>query len=415
MLHRFYGQRIKNTEWIPGMDHAGLATHEKITAHFNSSEYSNEEYFQCAKSWCAQRSTTIMEQFTQLGIIPDWSRMQWTLDDNFKMASFHALRAFEATGKLTCDAKGLWLNLDQESAELARAIRAGEIKIYPETHAGRLLNMLDNNRPWELSRNIPWGLQLPLLINKQTGTWRIANPEDADENEYQSEWRADTWLTSGLWPLAINNWPNNKESCKLDLLETGYDIIYFWAARMLMLGKALTGEWLFNDIYLHGLIRDSQGRKFSKSLGNGIDPRDIIKEYGADSLRLYCARFSMPGKDFKINMADLGKARADLQKIYSAARYLFKHTGKIGFESNKTDKNIPKEFYDMRERFEGHIKEYKFKQAADTWIEHIRDDFCTRYLSSINPDLELANLWFKQIIKLGMPICPHLCGFLLHS
>lgn len=190
-------------------------------------------------------------------------------------------------------------------AEEALKMQADEnekVNFVPNRFENTYNRWMENIHDWCISRQLWWGHQIPAWYNKETGELYVGKeaPEDA-ENWTQDEDVLDTWFSSALWPFSTMDWPNEesemfKRYYPTNTLVTGYDIIFFWVSRMIFQGKEFTGERPFKDVLIHGLVRDAEGRKMSKSLGNGVDPMDVIDQYGADSLRYFLATGSSPGR-----------------------------------------------------------------------------------------------------------------------
>ncbi len=187
---------------------------------------------------------------------------------------------------------------------------------------------MDNIHDWVISRQLWWGHQIPAWYHKQTGEMYVGMeaPEDIENWEQDSD-VLDTWFSSALWPFSTMGWPDEdaedfKRYFPTNTLVTGYDIIFFWVARMMFQSKEFTGRRPFKNVLIHGLIRDEQGRKMSKSLGNGIDPMDVIEKYGADALRWFLATGSTPGLDVRFSYTKMDSAWNFINKIWNASRYV---------------------------------------------------------------------------------------------
>jgi len=212
------------------------------------------------------------------------------------------------------------------------AVREGRIKIIPERFTRVYYNWMENIRDWCISRQLWWGHRIPVWYCKDCGEITVET-EDPDKCAHcdsphieQDPDVLDTWFSSGLWPFSTLGWPEDTEDLRLyypaTVLETGYDILFFWVARMIMLGLAMTGREPFSYVYLHGMIRDEFGRKYSKSLGNALDPLEVIEEYGTDALRYALVTSSTPGNDTKLSSQKIEAARNFANKIWNAARFV---------------------------------------------------------------------------------------------
>jgi valyl-tRNA synthetase len=370
-LIRWYAQRGARTRWIPGSDHAGLATHQKLLEMYpylqDSSEATLSEdpgsrlsYAQAAQDWTETHQGLIFKQFASLHPYTSMDSPRFTMDEAYQA---HAASALESLRPyLYWEAGALMLNLSDARQALIQALECGDIACEPKGHAHRLLAMLKEDRPWDIGRSIPWGLRIP--------SWCMDLPGSNPAMQ-----TLDTWFNSSLWPSAIH--PG--EDTPLDALITGYDIAFFWGARMCMMHKTLYGAWPFKTIRLHGLIRDSQGRKFSKSLGNGIDPLDIIQEEGSDGLRIWCLENAAWGRDLRCNRDDFFKCMALPTKMLNATRWLQMQrpegsSGHDGFEALHCNTwSFDAIDLELRASMQGYALDHAWKalkkQAWTSWCE----------------------------------------------
>lgn len=382
---RFYAQRGTTTHWIPGLDHAGLATHEKIMEKLASDN--TQSYMECGETLAALNRGTIIRQFKEIGIACDWSEIKYTLDDQFKELTLDAFFKLDAAGKITRKDGSYFLNLDEEATDLAAAIESGEIQISSESHKKRLLQMLYHHQEWDIARSIEWGIKIP------------------GENSLTF----DTWFTSSLWAIATDRTGEGH-----DLMETGYDILYFWAARMLMMGKFLTGKYTFKYILLHGLLRDKNNVKFSKSLGNGINPLDLMDSHGADAIRIYCTSGIEMGMDSKFNLEIMNQGKKNLQKIYSCARLLDQYP-----EGQVSRELLDNSDLELQEQFEGLMQEVRLKEAMNLLLNEFKIEFCNEWIQTNKPafgDLNMLNKArskFQHRMLLLHPFIPHITTALL--
>jgi len=214
------------------------------------------------------------------------------------------------------------------------AVRDGRIRIVPERFTKVYYNWMENIRDWCISRQLWWGHRIPVWYCDECGkqTCEIIDPSECAHcgsgNIHQDEDVLDTWFSSGLWPFSTLGWPEETEDLKYfyptSVLETGYDILFFWVAKMIMLGLEMTGEIPFNTVYLHGMIRNEEGRKISKSMPDAdrYDPLLIVDEYGADALRFTMLTGSTPGNDVKLSLARIESNRNFANKMWNAARFV---------------------------------------------------------------------------------------------
>lgn len=219
-----------------------------------------------------------------------------------------------------------FVNVKPLAEKALAAVKDGTIKIVPN-HFEKVYNhWLENIQDWCVSRQLWWGHRIPAWTNTDTGEIVVARQEPKDGNWEQEDDVLDTWFSSGLFPFSTLGWPEETDDYKryypTTMMETGYDILFFWVARMVMMGMWLTDKPPFDTIYLHGLVRDEQGRKMSKTLGNVIDPLDIVDEYGADALRFTLLTGSSPGNDMNLVMNRIEHSRNFGNKVWQIARFI---------------------------------------------------------------------------------------------
>ncbi len=226
-----------------------------------------------------------------------------------------------------------WVKTKPLAEPAIEAVRSGEIEIVPQRFEKVYFHWMENIRDWCISRQLWWGHRIPIWYGPDGHAFAARNESDAQEQAISHYGEAvrleqdpdvlDTWFSSGLWPFSTLGWPEETEDLELyyptTVMETGYDILFFWVARMIMLGLKCTGEIPFRHVYLHGLVRDEQGRKMSKSLGNALDPLDLIAEYGADALRFSLLTGSTPGNDMKLSVTRIESNRNFANKMWNAA------------------------------------------------------------------------------------------------
>lgn len=263
---------------------------------------------------------------------------------------------------------------------------------FPSRFSEIFYSWLANTDDWCISRQLWWGHRIPVYTNKKTGEV-VCSVEKLPEEEYtQDSDVLDTWFSSALAPFAFLGWPNEddplyKRYYPLDVMVTAYDIIFFWVERMAFEGVHFTGKMPFKKVYIHGLVRDSQGRKMSKSLGNGIDPFDVIKKYGTDSLRFALATGGTPGLDINFSFNKVENAHNFLNKIWNASRYILSMLPEdfIPEELKKEDLSyldewILKECDNLLDAVRTNMDKYELGQAADYLYSFVYDEFCSEYL-----------------------------------
>lgn len=357
-IARFYAQRGATTFWKPGLDHAGIATHEKIIERLPN-DYSMEEYEKTSIEIFDENSQVILSQFDMLGIIADWESQYFTLTD-MNDITLETYSRLTESGRIYSIGNDIYCDISIEANQLIEALRSDEIWISSASHKNRLVHMLENLEPWCISRNIPWGIKIP-----------------------DSDHVFDTWFTSSLCAIYTEE-PNIPH----DLLETGYDILFFWVARMLIIGKFLTGKWSFNKIFLHGLLRDGKGQKFSKSLGNGVDPLELMEKVSTDAIRAYTISNIEMGSDAKYLEQDIFKERKNIQKIYSCARLLNNY--RTNFRGMETGIRAVDEYdRNLQNDFESLVESFKLKEAYNLLMNEFKNDFCNTWIQENKTNFDL--------------------------
>src|SRR5574344_687281 len=305
----------------------------------------------------------------------------------------------------------------------------GAVEFFPKRFSKVLTRWMSTVEDWCVSRQLWWGHRIPAYYNKKTGEVLVSE-EEPDLNLYrQDEDVLDTWFSSGLWPFSTMGWPDTdspdyKRYFPTSVLVTGYDIIFFWVSRMIFNSLHFTGEVPFKQVVIHGLIRDEQGRKMSKSLGNGIDPIDVIAKYGVDAMRYFITTNSTPGMDMRYSDEKLESAEAYLNKIWNACRYV---EGVLGedFHAKKLEKKelsvLDAAILDHLEhaikRVTSKMEVYQFGQASSALYDFVYDDFCSSYLEMSKIALskgekeaevtkQVLYLVMKDIILMIYPFAP---------
>ena len=290
---------------------------------------------------------------------------------------------------------------------------------------------MENIHDWVISRQLWWGHRIPAWYNKKTGEVYVGMeaPKDA-ENWEQDKDVLDTWFSSALWPFSTMGWPDTdsadfKRYFPTNTLVTGYDIIFFWVSRMIFQSLEFTGKAPFRNVLLHGLIRDEQGRKMSKSLGNGIDPMDVIKKYGVDALRWFLITGSTPGQDIRFSYTKMDAAWNFINKIWNASRYVIMNLGDMPApvlpEKSKwdlADRWILSRLNATVKQVNAQFEKFEFGEAGRALYNFIWNDFCDWYIEMTKEKLnngtaeEQANTKnilgyvLDQILKLMHPIMP---------
>ena len=279
-----------------------------------------------------------------------------------------------------------------------------EYKFIPERFKGTLEHWLNNIEDWCVSRQLWWGHRIPAWYN-ENGDIKVQLTSPGS-GWTQDEDVLDTWFSSALWPFSTLGWPDETADFKRyypnDVLVTGYDIIFFWVARMLFEGIEFTGKAPFKNILIHGLIRDPEGRKMSKSLGNGIDPFDIKEKYGIDSLRYFLNTNSTPGQDLRYDETKVESSWNFLNKIWNISRYILMNidentTGEINVKSlSSSSKWILSKLNSVIAEVNNSFDKYEFKEAARVLNSFIWQDFANWYLEFSKVDLQSDDEALKE-------------------
>ena len=276
-----------------------------------------------------------------------------------------------------------------------------KINFVPSRFEKTFEQWLENIEDWCISRQLWWGHRIPAWTNKITGEIYVGMEDPKDtENWIQDEDVLDTWFSSALWPFSTLGWPETTEDLKRyfpnDCLVTGYDIIFFWVARMAFQTRYCMKNRPFKDVLIHGLVRDSQGRKMSKSLGNGIDPMDVIQEKGADALRFFLTTNSTPGLDLRFDDKKMDAAWNFINKIWNAARFvqmqLQDEKPVLDPQSlNAVDKWILSRMNTVIDHVTMNMDRYEFAMVGNELYSFVWDDFCSWYI-----ELSKANLYSEN-------------------
>ena len=230
-----------------------------------------------------------------------------------------------------------FVKMDEMAKPAIEALKSGKLRFVPESFGKTYLHWLEGIRDWCISRQLWWGHRIPAYYCEECGEMTVAKmmpekcPKCGCTHLKQDEDTLDTWFSSALWPFSTLGWPKETDEMKYfyptDVLVTGYDIIFFWVIRMVFSGLEQTSECPFNTVLIHGLVRDSQGRKMSKSLGNGIDPLEVIDKYGADALRMTLMTGNAPGNDMRFYWERVEASRNFANKVWNASRFIMMNIG----------------------------------------------------------------------------------------
>ena len=275
------------------------------------------------------------------------------------------------------------------------------VEFYPQRFEKTFLQWMENIQDWCISRQLWWGHRIPAWYHNETGEVYVGLtlPQDI-ENYTQDQDVLDTWFSSALWPMATTIWrEDNQDMDKFyptNVLVTGYDIIFFWVSRMIFQAIEFSGQKPFNDVLIHGLIRAADGRKMSKSLGNGIDPMDVIESHGADALRLFLIGNSAPGQDLRYSDEKLDASWNFLNKVWNVSRFVIQNTDNISLDTNidnslldDADLYIIEQYNQTLDKINYYMNKYEFGEVSKYLIHFIRDEFSSWYLE--NTKIYFAN------------------------
>ncbi len=279
-----------------------------------------------------------------------------------------------------------------------KAWQDGDVVFFPKKWEHTYEHWLENIRDWCISRQLWWGHRIPVFYCKDCGATMVSREDPVvctqcgSSNIYQDEDVLDTWFSSWLWPFSTLGWPKDTADLRYfyptSALVTAYDIIFFWVARMIMAGMEFTGQSPFKEVYIHGLIRDKQGRKMSKSLGNGIDPLEIVDEYGSDALKFTLAYNCAGGQDILLDRDSFKMGSKFANKIWNASRYILMNLEGRTYlpESeivyNDTDRWILHRLNLAAKNVSQALESWRFNDAAQTAYSYFWDDFCDWYIEA---------------------------------
>ena len=296
-----------------------------------------------------------------------------------------------------------FVKMDELIQPAVKAVKEGEIKLVPERMQKTYFNWTDNIRDWCISRQLWWGHRIPAYYCDECKEVVVAKeapsvcPKCGCTHFTQDPDTLDTWFSSALWPFSTLGWPKETEDLKYfyptDVLVTGYDIIFFWVIRMIFSGYEQMKEKPFKTVLFHGLVRDSQGRKMSKSLGNGIDPLEIIDQYGADALRLTLITGNAPGNDMRFYYERVEAARNFANKAWNASRFIMMNMeGKeisenAGDYLEPADKWIISKLNRLVKEVTDNMEKYELGIAVQKVYDFIWDEFCDWYIEMVKPRL----------------------------
>ena len=375
-----------------------LVMNEDGTMNENADKYEGMDRFECRKA--------IVKDLQTLGVLIE-------IEDHV-----HQVGHSERSGAVVEPYLSTqWFVNMQPLADRAVDLQKGEDKVnfVPERFEQTYLNWMENIYDWVISRQLWWGHRIPAWYHKETNEVYVGKeaPEDI-ENWRQDEDVLDTWFSSALWPFSTMGWPDEeaedyKRYFPTDVLVTGYDIIFFWVARMIFQSLEFTEEKPFEDVLIHGLIRASDGRKMSKSLGNGVDPMDVIEKYGADSLRYFLLTGSTPGQDLRFYWERVESVWNFANKIWNASRFVLMNMEDFKYEDidlsgelTLPDKWILTRLNETIQNVTHNTDKYEFGEAGRALYNFIWDDYCDWYIEMakipLNSDDEAAKQTTRSVL-----------------
>ncbi len=301
-----------------------------------------------------------------------------------------------------------WFVKTKELARVAmEAVEKGDTKFIPKTWEKTYFEWMNNIRDWCISRQLWWGHRIPVYQCQDCGKYTVTEETPSvcehckSKNIIQEEDVLDTWFSSALWPMSTLGWPDKTDDLKrfypTSLLVTGFDIIFFWVARMMMMGLHFMKDVPFKDVYIHALVRDQHGQKMSKTKGNVIDPMDVINKYGADSMRFTLAIFAAQGRDIKLSEDRIEGYKKFMNKIWNAYRFIELNTKDL--QISEKPKKLPAASIWIKSRLaktiqdvEKALQEYKYNEAANAVYQFIWHEFCDYFIemSKVHMDDEYS-------------------------
>ncbi len=300
-----------------------------------------------------------------------------------------------------------FVKMDEMIKPAVQAIKSGEIKLFPQRMEKIYFNWTDNIRDWCISRQLWWGHRIPAYYCEECGEVIVDRempkvcPKCGCTHFTQDEDTLDTWFSSALWPFSTLGWPEKTEDLDYfyptDVLVTGYDIIFFWVIRMIFSGYEQTGKAPFHTVLFHGLVRDSRGRKMSKSLGNGIDPLEVIEKYGADALRMTLMTGNAPGNDMRFYWERVEASRNFANKVWNASRFIMMNMEEVSADEvalndlTMADKWILSKVNRLAKDVTHHMDQFDMGIALQKVYDFVWEEFCDWYIEMVKP-----RLWNKE-------------------
>lgn len=330
-----------------------------------------------------------------------------------------------------------YVNAEVLAQPAIEAVKSGKIEFVPKQYENMFFSWMDNIQPWCISRQLWWGHRIPAWFGPE-GTVYVAETEEEAKEDARKQWGEDvileqdadvldTWFSSALWPFSTLGWPDKTPELEKyypgDVLITGFDIIFFWVARMMMMGMHFMGEVPFHKVYMHALVRDSKGQKMSKTKGNVIDPLELIEKYGADALRFTLTAMAAQGRDIRLSEDRVEGYRNFATKLWNAARYCQMNDcvsdpsfdpATVSFMPNKW---IVSELVAAKDKIAASLEAYRFNEAAAAAYQFAWNTFCDWYLEFTKSvlsegapeadEVRKTTSWiFDQIMLILNPVMP---------
>ena len=317
-----------------------------------------------------------------------------------------------------------FVRMDEMAKPAIAALKNGDLKFVPESFGKTYLHWLEGIRDWCISRQLWWGHRIPAYYCQECGEITVAKsmpekcPKCGCTHLKQDEDTLDTWFSSALWPFSTLGWPEKTKELEYfyptDVLVTGYDIIFFWVIRMVFSGYEQTGKCPFNTVLIHGLVRDSQGRKMSKSLGNGIDPLEVIDKYGADALRMTLITGNAPGNDMRFYWERVEASRNFANKVWNASRFIMMNMEKAPVHEvslddlTMADKWILSKVNTLAKDVTENLDKFELGIGLQKVYDFIWEEFCDWYIEMVKPRLwndedstKAAALWTLKTVLIN--------------
>lgn len=329
-----------------------------------------------------------------------------------------------------------FVKIEPLAKEAIKAVEDKKIVFIPENWTKTYFEWMYKIHDWCISRQLWWGHRIPAYYCQNCGHIMVEmdEPKACEKcggEVVQDEDVLDTWFSSALWPFATMGWPDETEDLKVfyptDLLATGFDIIFFWVARMIMMGLKFMKEIPFREVFINGLVRDMKKRKMSKSEGNIIDPLEMIEKYGTDALRFTLASLAVPGMDIALSEERMAGYRAFANKIWNASRFVLMNLSEEPVKVDQKSLTLPNRWIRSRltkviQQLNASLKDYKFYEAAETIYHFIWHEFCDWYIEFIKPELRQGNKntqavmedTLEKILRLLHPFMPFITEEIWH-